>query len=86
MGNSCIQNTIIEKNNIDDKYVLNKKTIHIWPELQNQNIHLVTSILSKKGYNVKIIKHNDCTCKHTQYNRILLNVENGIVKNIPTNG
>ena len=86
MGNSCIQHTIIEKNNIDDKYIFNKKTIHIWPELQHQNIYFVSSILSKKGYSVKIIEHNDFNCKHIQYNRIMLTVENGIVKNIPRNG
>lgn len=33
MGNSCIKNTIIEKNNIDDMYLYSKKVIYIWPEL-----------------------------------------------------
>jgi hypothetical protein len=86
MGNSCVQNTIIEKNNINDRYVVNKKNIHIWPELQNQNIQLVLPILFRKGYDVYITEHSDFNCKQIRYNRIVLYIENGLVKNIPRNG
>jgi len=84
MGNSCVQNTIIEKNNLDDKYVSNKKTVHIWPELQYQNVHYVSSILSKKGYRVLIV--NNIDTNRFQYNRVLLSIQNGLVQNIPMNG
>lgn len=86
MGNSCNINTIIEKNNINDRYVFNKKNIHIWPELQNQNIHLVKSILSNKGYDVLITTQSNYNCRGIYYNRIVLYIENGLVKNIPRNG
>lgn len=87
MGNTCTQNTIIEKTNVEDVYLPNNNKIYYWPEFQFKNEKVVTIILQNKGYNVIRIENSvfiNSTPK--QYNRVILYCEDGIVKKIPTNG
>jgi len=87
MGNSCIQNTIIEKSNNTDKYDPNLKKNYIWPEFQFKNEKVITTILHDKGYFVIRTNNYDyLKSMPTQYNRVILYCEDGIVKKIPHNG
>ena len=86
MGNTCIQNTIIEKSNIDDIYSINNKVIRRWPELQFKNVFIVASILQEKKYNVITTQNENYPKYPFQYDRIILYYVDGVVKNIPTIG
>jgi hypothetical protein len=86
MGNSCIQNTIIEKSNNNDKYDPKLKKTHFWPEFQFKNEKVITTILQSKGY--LVVRTDNYYFKTTpiQYNRVILYCQDGIVKRMPHNG
>jgi len=85
MGN-CIQNTIIEKTNIDDNYNINRKLIFGWPELQYRTVFEVVEILSTKGYQMLITDNVHYKSRSLKYNRIIIIHSNYIVQNIPIVG
>jgi hypothetical protein len=86
MGNSCSQNSIVEKNNDNDKYIPGNNKIRIWPEMQFKNAYIASSILSEKGYNVITTEDMKFPIYPIDYNRIVIYCENGIVKKIPRIG
>ena len=85
MGN-CIQNTIIERINLNDNYSEDKKLIFGWPELQYKTLLEVVNFLSSKGYQLLIIDNVNYKRKTMKYNRIIIIHNNYIVQNIPIVG
>lgn len=85
MGN-CVQNTIIERINVNDNYSENKKLIFGWPELQYKTLLEVVNVLSSKGYQILITDNVNYKRKTTKYNRVIIIHNNDIVQNIPMVG